>query len=186
MADVQDAPSIEWAMTGGSDHGWVLTRTVAILGMQGGFALLEAGSVRPANRANIMMKNICDMTVGLVAWGCIGYTLAFGASRNTFVGSFDHAFLFDSEHLYAHFLMQFSFAATTGTIVSGACAERILFSSYIVLSTATASAVYPFICHWAWTSHGWLATLGFWDFAGSGVVHLCGARAVLGYWHTLL
>ena len=178
MADVQDAPAA-WGTMAGSDHGWVLSRTVAILGMQGGFALLEAGSVRPANRANIMMKNICDMTVGLAAWGCIGYTLAFGNSTNAFIGSLDHAFLLDSEHLYAHFLMQFSFAATTGTIVSGACAERIVFSSYIVLSTCLASLVYPFICHWAWTEHGWLNQLGFYDFAGAGVVHLTGGTACL-------
>ena len=98
MADVQDAP-VAWGTMAGSDHGWVLSRTVAILGMQGGFALLEAGSVRPANRANIMMKNICDMTVGLVAWGCIGYTLAFGNSSNGFIGSLDHIFLLDAEHL---------------------------------------------------------------------------------------
>ena len=176
MADVQDAPTA-WGTMAASDHAWVLSRTVAILGMQGGFALLEAGSVRPANRANIMMKNICDMTVGLAAWGCIGYTLAFGNSTNAFIGSLDHVFLLDSEHLYAHFLMQFSFAATTGTIVSGACAERIVFGSYIVLSTCLASLVYPFICHWAWTEHGWLNQLGFYDFAGAGVVHLTGGTA---------
>ena len=178
MADVQDVPAA-WGTMASSDHGWVLSRTVAILGMQGGFALLEAGSVRPANRANIMMKNICDMTVGLAAWGCIGYTLAFGNSTSAFIGSFDHIFLLDSEHLYAHFLMQFSFAATTGTIVSGSCAERIVFGSYIVLSTCLASLVYPFICHWAWTERGWLNQRGFYDFAGAGVVHLTGGTACL-------
>ena len=61
-----DAGVMPWEIDQAGDYGWVLSRTVAILSMQGGFALLEAGSVRPANRANIMMKNICDKTVGLV------------------------------------------------------------------------------------------------------------------------
>ena len=65
MADAQSA-EVVWEMVQSGDHGWVLSRSMAILSMQGGFALLEAGSVRPANRANIMMKNICDKTVGLV------------------------------------------------------------------------------------------------------------------------
>jgi len=117
--------------------------------------------------------------VGLAAWGCIGYTLAFGNSTSAFIGSFDHIFLLDSEHLYAHFLMQFSFAATTGTIVSGSCAERIVFGSYIVLSTCLASLVYPFICHWAWTERGWLNQRGFYDFAGAGIVHLTGGTACI-------
>eukprot|EP00908_Phaeocystis_cordata_P015176 Transcript_2629.p1 GENE.Transcript_2629~~Transcript_2629.p1 ORF type:complete len:596 (-),score=160.71 Transcript_2629:2499-4286(-) len=175
MADAQSA-EVVWEMVQSGDHGWVLSRSMAILSMQGGFALLEAGSVRPANRANIMMKNICDMTVGLVAWGIIGYTLAF-SEGGSFGGSLDHAFLIDCESLYAHFLMQFAFAATTGTIVSGACAERIKFTTYIVLSTIVSSLVYPFVAHWAWASKGWLVGLGFYDFAGSGVVHLTGGTA---------
>ena len=171
-----------WEIDQAGDYGWVLSRTVAILSMQGGFALLEAGSVRPANRANIMMKNICDMTIGLAAWGVLGYTLAFDPSSSTFVGGTRFALMADMDDdatLYTHFLLQFAFAATTGTIVSGACAERIKFVSYVLCSTMISSAIYPFVAYWAWSSNGWLASRSFFDFAGAGVVHLCGGSAAL-------
>lgn len=173
---------LPWEIDQAGDYGWVLSRTVAILSMQGGFALLEAGSVRPANRANIMMKNICDMTIGLAAWGVLGYTLAFDPSSSKFVGGTGMALMNemdDDPTLYTHFLLQFAFAATTGTVVSGACAERIKFVSYVFASTIISSFIYPFVAYWAWSSNGWLASRGFFDFAGAGVVHMCGGAAAL-------
>ena len=167
-------PSIDTA----GDHGWVLARVVGILSMQGGFALLEAGSVRPANKANIMMKNVADLSVSLVGYAIIGYSLSF-ASGNTFIGGMGRAFLLHAEDEYTIVLHQFSFAATTGTIVSGAVAERMRFKAYLVVTVALTNVLYAACCHWVWHSEGWLLQRRFVDFAGAGVVHLLGGVCAL-------
>lgn len=161
------------------DHAWVLARTFAIITMQGGFALLEAGSVRKVNRANIMMKNIADISIGLAGYLLLGYSLSFD-NGDWFSGGTRLACLRgikDSD--YSFVILQFAFAATTGTIISGAVAERIKFVSYIFLSVGTIALIYPPVAHWAWHPNGWLYQRGFIDFAGSGVVHLLGGAAAL-------
>ena len=162
------------------DHAWTIARSIGILSMQGGFALLEAGCVRPANRANIMMKNIADMSFGMVFFLIIGYSLCF-ADSSGFIGGLDNAALLDDSDVeWTYFFYHFSFAATTGTIVSGAVAGRMKFLSYIVLSSiCTTNFIYPVAVHWAWSESGWLMKMGFIDFSGTGVIHLVGGAAAL-------
>lgn len=169
------------ALQSGGDHAWVIARSVGIFAMQGGFALLEAGCVRPANRANIMMKNIADMSFGMLFFLLIGYSFCFAPSESDFIGGLSYAALNGDEEVeWTMFFYHFSFAATTGTIVSGAVAGRMKFLSYIVLSSiCTTNFVYPAAVHWVWSEHGWLAKAGFWDFSGTGVIHLVGGAAAL-------
>ena len=149
--DDEWVPSLDTA----GDHGWVLSRTVGILSMQGGFALLEAGSVRPANKANIMMKNVADLSVSLVGYAIIGYSLSF-ASGNAFIGGVSRSFLLNAEDEYTTVLHQFSFAATTGTIVSGAVAERMkyIFQSLPAGHHKSDECAYAACCHWVWHPEG--------------------------------
>ena len=162
-----------------SDHSWVLARSVGIMGMQGGFALLEAGSVRQANRANIMMKNIADMSFGMAFYMLFGYSLSF-SSWSPFVGGTSLVGLRGAESHYTIFFYHFSFAATTGTIMSGSVAGRMRFKSYVLLSIALVNLIYPCCVHWVWCpGEGWLDRLDFVDFAGAGVVHLVGGTAAL-------
>ena len=172
------APSLDAAR----DHSWTIARTIGILTMQGGFALLEAGSVRPANRANIMMKNVADMSVGLLLYAAYGYSITF-TENNAFIGGASRFLLIGADREYTHVLHQFSFAATTGTIVSGVLAERVCFKAYVLLSSVIISFLYSTAAHWVWTSEGWLAQINFIDFAGAGVVHLLGgACAFVATW----
>ena len=161
------------ALDAPGDHSWTIARTIGILTMQGGFALLEAGSVRPANKANIMMKNMADMSVGLLLYAAYGYSLTF-TSFSPFMGGHTRVLLLGAESEYTHVLHQFSFAATTGTIVSGAVAERVNFKAYVLLTGWIISVLYSIVAHWAWTDEGWLRKVDFFDFAGAGVVHLLG------------
>ena len=172
--DDEWVPSLDTA----GDHGWVLSRTVGILSMQGGFALLEAGSVRPANKANIMMKNVADLSVSLVGYAIIGYSLSF-ASGNAFIGGVSRSFLLNAEDEYTTVLHQFSFAATTGTIVSGAVAERMKFKAYLLVTISLTNVLYAACCHWVWHPEGWLLKRSFIDFAGAGVVHMLGGVCAL-------
>ena len=172
---------VEWKfeLLAAGDHAWVIARSVGILAMQGGFALLEAGCVRPANRANIMMKNVADMSFGMIGWLLLGWTLSFSNQGSAFVGGLDQAG-FNTDPNYTMFFFHFSFAATTGTIVSGAVAGRMRFLSYMVLSSVCiTNLVYPIVVHWVWSSDGWLYKMDFVDFAGVGVVHLTGGSAAL-------
>ena len=163
-----------------SDHTWVLARSIGIMGMQGGFALLEAGCVRALNRANIMMKNIADMSFCMAMYMAFGYSWSFAVEGSFagFVGGSKYFFLNGAPN-YTMFFYHFSFAATTGTIVSGAVAGRIRFKPYILLSVFVTNVIYPFCVHWAWTEEGWLKQMDFVDFAGAGVVHLVGGTAAL-------
>jgi len=160
------------------DYSWTIARTIGVLTMQGGFALLEAGSVRPANRANIMMKNVVDMSIGLLLYAVFGYSIAF-TDFHPFIGGGTRLLLLGAEGEYATVLWQFSFAATTGTIVSGVLAERVCFKAYVVLSAFIISFLYAVVAHWVWTTEGWLASLRFVDFAGAGVVHLLGGACAV-------
>jgi len=148
-----------------------------VLGMNAAFGLLEAGCVRNRNVLNIMMKNISDMTLGGVVWWICGYTIAFqtgapwsdDAEEKWPVQVYDESFWF----------FQWTFAATAATIDSGAIAERVNYLSYVVMSCLTTGMVYPVAVAWVWTSEGYLASLGFLDFAGGAVVHMLGACSAL-------
>jgi len=177
-----------------ADNLWVFIAGVLVLLMQAGFAMLEAGAVRSKNMANIMAKNLSDAAIGVLAFFFIGYGLAFGTEGNDLFGWGSFALsgldLFDvSEGLSpaTFFFFQAVFAATAVTIASGAMAERVKFSSYLVFSLVTTALIYPLVVHWTWGG-GFIAQMKigdavYSDFAGSTVVHSVGAWAALvGAW----
>jgi len=158
---------------------WILICAILVLMMQAGFMCVEAGATRNKNNINTALKNICDFGICmLVFWTC-GYGLMFGSSISGYAG-FSH-FLFVPQHPEegAWFIYQAAFCGAAITIVSGAVAERLKFSMYLLIAVVGATLVYPLIGHWVWNEHGWLASMGFVDFAGSTVVHSLGGTIAL-------
>lgn len=161
---------------------WALVATAMIFFMQSGFALVEVGSVRQKNSQSILIKNLCDSAIGCIGYWLVGYAFAFGDvnyfmgfGREYFVSNNFQSLEYDN---YKWWIFQYSFAATSATIVSGALAERCQLATYLCFSFFMTSFIYPIVCAWIWAdgTHGigWLNQLGFIDFAGSGVVHLVG------------
>ncbi|MFD1032863.1 ammonium transporter [Metaplanococcus flavidus] len=134
----------------------------------------ESGFTRSKNTLNILMKNIITISLGSILYFIVGFALMFGPSAFGMIGTQGFALLGDAD--IAFFVFQAVFAATCATIVSGAVAERVNLSAYILLTVAITAVIYPVVGHWVWAD-GWLAGLGFIDFAGSTVVHLTGAVA---------
>ena len=163
----------------GLDTLWVLLGAMLVFWMQPGFALVEAGLTRAKNTANILMKNFCDFMCGSVLYWIAGFSIMYGVG-NGFIG-WDGFFFIGSDSnvpAEATFIFQTVFCATAATIVSGAMAERTKFSMYFVYSMVISLVIYPIEGHWSWGG-GWLSELGFHDFAGSTVVHLCGGVLAL-------
>ncbi|MFW5710483.1 MAG: ammonium transporter [Spirochaetota bacterium] len=160
------------------DMLWLIMAAVLVFFMQAGFAMVESGLSRAKNAGNIMMKNLMDFSAGAVAYWAVGWGLMYGATLAGFIGS-DQFFLSGADSgLYRDWMFQVVFAATAATIVSGAMAERTKFGGYLVYSVFISALIYPISGHWIWNG-GWLAELGFHDFAGSTVVHSVGAWAAL-------
>ena len=164
------------ALASSLDTFWILITGALVFFMQAGFALVEAGFTRSKNTTNILFKNLMDFCIGTIAFWLIGYGLMFG-SGSGFIGGIE---LFsETNHApagisnIAFFLFQLVFPATAATIVSGAMAERTKFISYLVYSAVISLVIYPISGHWIWGG-GWLAQMGFHDFAGSTVVHSVG------------
>lgn len=158
----------------GLDTLWVLLGAMLVFWMQPGFALVEAGLTQAKNSANILMKNFVDFMFGTVLFWVAGYSIMYGADFG--VLGWDGFFGMPADSNVpgeATFIFQTVFCATTATIVSGAMAERTKFSMYIIISVLISALVYPVEGHWSWGG-GWLSEMGFHDFAGSTVVHLCG------------
>lgn len=166
------------------DTIWVLFGTALVFFMNAGFAMLETGFTRAKNAGNIIMKNIIDFAIGAVMYWIIGFGLMYGTDIMGLIGQPDF-FLMNSSVYdgnvpgFATIMFQTVFAATAATIVSGAMAERTRFKSYILYSIIISAVVYPISGHWIWSSDGWLAQLGFVDFAGSTVVHMVGGISAL-------
>src|SRR3989344_4705066 len=159
---------------------WVLLAAFLVFFMQAGFALVEAGFTRAKNAVNILMKNFSDFIVASLAFFAVGYAFMFGAG-SPFIGSegfFLAGIVREDIPPLAFFLFQLVFAGTAATILSGAMAERTKYSSYLLISLFMTALIYPVVGHWAWGG-GWLAAMGFIDFAGSGVVHTVGGVAGL-------
>lgn len=165
------------------DTNWILTSSFIIFTMQTGFGMLESGCVSIKNEANIMMKNLADISLGGLTYWIFGYGMSFGegAWSNPFIGVGD--FLVDPPvgdalmgPVFASFLFQLSFATTATTIVSGAMAERCNFKAYCMFSFLN-TIVYCVPAGWVWGSHGFLNKLGAVDIAGSGPVHLIGGAS---------
>jgi Amt family ammonium transporter len=171
------------------DIVWVLVAAVFVFLMQAGFAMVEAGATRAKNAANIIMKNVMDMSMGSLFFWAVGFGLMFGANESGWIGT-DNFFLSNiapSDGLtgmfdYVFFVFQLMFAATAATIVSGAVAERTKFGAYLIYSAFVTAIIYPIFGSWVWNGDGWLFNLGdygFMDFAGSTVVHSVGGWAAL-------
>ncbi|MGM9797151.1 MAG: ammonium transporter, partial [Parabacteroides sp.] len=141
--------------------------------------LVEAGLTQSKNTANILMKNFVDFMFGSVLYWVLGFSIMYGTG-NVLFGWEGFGFIGSDSNVPAEctFIFQTVFAATTATIVSGAMAERTKFSMYVIYSILISAFIYPFEGHWSWGG-GWLSELGFHDFAGSTVVHLCGGALAL-------
>lgn len=167
---------------------WVLIATALVFFMQAGFAMVETGFTRAKNAGNIIMKNLMDFAVGSLIFWILGFSIMFGEDLGGFIGKIDLLSLGSFKHLgldipkEAFLIFQTVFCATAATIVSGAMAERTKFISYLMYSFIISAIIYPVAGHWIWGG-GWLAQLGFHDFAGSTVVHsLGGWSALIGAW----
>lgn len=173
------------------DTVWTMVAAFLVFWMQAGFAMLEGGLTRAKNIGNIMMKNLMDFSMSSLAYWAFGFALMFGAGNalfgasgwflNVTAGQVDKVFpslSWTNVPLMAKFLFQMVFAGTAATIVSGAMAERTKFHAYLIYSVIISGFIYPIVGHWIWGG-GWLAELGFLDFAGSTVVHGTGGWAAL-------
>jgi Amt family ammonium transporter len=163
------------------DTFWVLLAAFLVFFMQAGFGMVEAGLTRAKNSVNILMKNAMDLGMATVGFFIMGYALMFGTG-NGFIG-WQGWFLIDAGEvdglpIYAFWLFQAMFVGTAATIVSGGVAERMKFKAYLLYSLLISAIVYPIVGHWTWGG-GWLSDLGFYDFAGSTVVHATGGFAAL-------
>jgi Amt family ammonium transporter len=164
---------------------WTCIAAFLVFFMQAGFAMVEAGFTRAKNAVNILMKNLLDFAVGSIAFFLIGFGLMFGVS-NGFCGTtlFACAGLGSgADWNWTFLIFQTVFAATAATIVSGAMAERTKFAGYLAYSAIVSLFIYPIFGSWAWggllDGGGWLENLGFFDFAGSTVVHSIGGWLAL-------
>ncbi|UUO08376.1 ammonium transporter [Blastopirellula sp. J2-11] len=168
------------------DIAWMLICAAMVMLMQGGFCLLESGLARAKNSFNVALKNLIDFCVSSVIFWAFGFALMFGASYHGLFGT-TNFLLGDtaSPWLMAFLFFQLVFCGTATTIISGAVAERIRFQGYLLISLFVSAIIYPLFGHWAWggaiegTPTGWLAQLGFIDFAGSTVVHSVGGWVAL-------
>ena len=164
-----------------ADTIWVLIGAFLVFSMQPGFAMVETGFTRAKNAANIVMKNVMDMSLGSIVFWILGFGLMFGEDIGGFIGAPDFFVKGDYGAAYpssSFFIFQTMFCATAATIVSGAMAERTNFLVYCIYSVLISALVYPISGHWIWGG-GWLAEMGFHDFAGSTAVHMVGGVAAL-------
>ncbi|MDX2271976.1 MAG: ammonium transporter [Cyanobacteriota bacterium] len=185
-----------------ADIVWTTVGGTLVFFMQAGFAMVECGFTRAKNAANIVLKNLMDFCFGACAFWFMGFGLMFGSNPTGVLGinwfvfnwaSANTSTVVDSPDAnpgwpFTFFCFQLVFAATAATIVSGAMAERTKFIAYLIYSVFISLIVYPISGGWAWNSlfgaynggtSGWLGNLGYIDYAGSGVVHLCGGAAAL-------
>ena len=169
------------------DTMWVLFGTMFIFFMHSGFALLETGFSRVKNSSTAWIDNLLDFAIASLVFWAFGYGIMFGNS-NPFIGEFNFVAMHSYPDInptipsYANVMFHGAICATTAAVVSGAMLERVNFKSFLIYSTIISGFVYPVAGHWAWGG-GWLADLGFHDFAGSAAVHnVGGVIALLGAW----
>ena len=170
------------------DTAWMLTSTALVLFMTPGLAFFYGGMVRGKNVLGMLMMNFFSMGIVAVLWVLVGYTIAFGDAGNAgWIGNFDHAGLKDvgidvlegltiPAVLFAAY--QMTFAVITPALISGAIAERIKFSAYVLFIALWSLLVYSPVAHWVWGG-GWLFEMGALDFAGGTVVHINAGAAAL-------
>ena len=158
---------------------WFLIGAALVFWMQAGFAMVEAGFTRAKNTGNIIMKNLMDFWIGTCTFILIGFSLLLGEDMIGLIGKpgFDIFTAYGSFD-WSNFIFNLVFCATTATIVSGAMAERTKFLSYCIYSAVISGLIYPIEAHWIWGG-GWLAQMGFHDFAGSCAIHMVGGISAL-------
>ena len=161
----------------GSHGVWFLIGAALVYFMQAGFAMCEAGFTRAKNVGNIIMKNLMDFCLGTVAFIFVGYNILCGDASKFWGGFTMNPFDFGSMDCYG-FVFNLVFCATCATIVSGAMAERTKFLTYCIYSFVISLLIYPIEAHWVWGG-GWLAQMGFHNFAGSAVIHTVGGLTAL-------
>ncbi|MFN7138114.1 MAG: ammonium transporter [Limisphaerales bacterium] len=169
---------------------WMMMAAALVFIMHLGFACLESGLTQAKNATNILFKNVMVVCIGILTYALIGFatmypgweegskgflSLGFGLGlpENGLTADYNPGYTF-----WTDFLFQAMFAATAATIVSGAVAERIKLSSFLVFATVFVAIAYPITGSWKW-GMGWLNTLGFYDFAGSTLVHAVGGWGAL-------
>ncbi|MCH5256636.1 MAG: ammonium transporter [Lachnospiraceae bacterium] len=158
---------------------WFLIGAALVFWMQAGFAMVEAGFTRAKNAGNILMKNLMDFCIGTVVFILIGFGLLFGEDLVGLIGTPGFDIFTDYANFdWSNFVFNLVFCATTATIVSGAMAERTKFLSYCIYSGIISALIYPIEAHWIWGG-GFLAQMGFHDFAGSCAIHMVGGISAL-------
>ena len=158
---------------------WFLAGAALVFWMQAGFAMVETGFARAKNAGNILMKNLMDFCIGCCVFILIGFGLLLGEDLCGFIGKPGFDIMTSYQNFdWSNFVFNLVFCATTATIVSGAMAERTKFLSYCVYSAIISALIYPIEAHWIWGG-GWLAQLGFHDFAGSCAIHMVGGISAL-------
>lgn len=167
------------AITGEVYGVWFLIGAALVFWMQAGFAMVETGFTRAKNSGNILMKNLMDFCIGTVVFILIGFGLFLGEDLVGIIGKPGFDIFTDYANFdWSNFVFNLVFCATTATIVSGSMAERTKFLSYCVYSAIISAVIYPIEAHWTWGG-GWLAKLGFHDFAGSNCIHMVGGICAL-------
>lgn len=159
---------------------WFLAAAALVFWMQAGFAMVEAGFTRAKNAGNIIMKNLMDFCLGTIVFILIGFGLLLGEDAMFGLIGLPNLSIFTNyaNFDWSSFVFNLVFCATTATIVSGAMAERTKFLSYCVYSVIISAVIYPIEAHWTWGG-GWLAAIGFHDFAGSNCIHMVGGISAL-------
>ena len=172
------------------NNTWMLVATFLVFIMHLGFASLEAGLTQSKNTVNILFKNVSIIAIGILTYAVCGFNLMYPGEFNGYFGfagfgitnPIGSAGLIDyaggAYTYFTDFIFQAMFAATAATIVSGAVAERIKLSSFLIFSTVYVAIIYPIAGSWKWGA-GWLDQMGFYDFAGSTLVHGVGGWAAL-------
>lgn len=181
-----DAAAVAGEAAYAIDNMFLMFCAVLVLFMQAGFALVESGFNSAKNTVNILFKNLMDLSIGMVLYFIIGYGLMYPGDGNGWLafgqfgigGNGADVAEAGALTLQVDWLFQVAFAATAATIVSGAVAGRMKFHAYLVYSAVLTAIIYPISGYWKWGG-GWLDQLGFYDFAGSLVVHACGGFAAL-------
>ena len=176
-----------------ANNTWMLVATFLVFIMHLGFASLEVGLTRSKNTVNILFKNTAIIAIGLLTYAAMGFNLMYPGdfSIGGFFGFSGFGIGVSPENMmvtgddgvgiytyWTDFIFQAMFAATAATIVSGAVAERIKLHSFLIFSTIYVALIYPWVGSWKWGG-GWLDTIGFYDFAGSTLVHSVGGWAAL-------